>query len=64
MRQRLEAPIVPVGCIGLWGKPLQSAKYYFNPDAFTVNGIDTRAQSWIFAGGSKPSAAGEFLPRR
>ncbi|HXW30850.1 MAG TPA: hypothetical protein VEK55_15925 [Xanthobacteraceae bacterium] len=51
--QRLEAPIVPVGCIGVWDKSLQPGKYYFNPDAFAVKEIDTRAQVWTYAGGYK-----------
>jgi hypothetical protein len=51
--QRLEAPIVPVGCVGFWDKPLQPGKYYFNPDAFEVKKIDARAQLWTFAGGYK-----------
>jgi hypothetical protein len=51
--QRLEAPIVPVGCIGVWEKSLQPGKYYFNPDAFAVKEIDTRAQVWTYAGGYK-----------
>src|SRR5262249_24586695 len=28
-------------------------KYYFNPDAFLVTDIDTRAQVWTYAGGYK-----------
>jgi hypothetical protein len=51
--ERLEAPIVPVGCTGFWDKPLQPGKYYFNPDAFAVKKIDTRAQLWTLAGGYK-----------
>jgi SPFH domain / Band 7 family len=51
--ERLEAPIVPVGCTGFWDKPLQPGKYYFNPDAFAVKKIDTRAQLWTLAGGHK-----------
>jgi hypothetical protein len=50
---RLDAPIVPVGCIGVWDKSLQPGKYYFNPDAFAVKEIDTRAQVWTYAGGYK-----------
>jgi hypothetical protein len=51
--QRLEAPIVSVGCIGVWEKSLPPGKYYFNPDAFAVKEIDTRAQVWTYAGGYK-----------
>ncbi len=51
--QRLAAPIVPVGCTGVWVKSLPPGKYYFNPDAFSITDIDTRAQVWIYAGGYK-----------
>lgn len=49
--QRLAAPIVPVGCIGVWDKSLQPGKYYFNPEAFAITDVDTRAQVWTYAGG-------------
>src|SRR5215470_17419568 len=29
--QRLAAPLVPVGCAGVWDKSLPPGKYYFNP---------------------------------
>jgi SPFH domain / Band 7 family len=48
---KIEAPIVPVGCVGVWQASLQPGKYYFNPDAFTIIPIDTRAQVWTYAGG-------------
>ena len=48
---RLEAPIVPVGCIGVWKDSLQPGKYYFPPEAFLITEIDTRAQVWTYAGG-------------
>jgi hypothetical protein len=48
---RLDAPLVPVGCIGVWDKSLQPGQYYFNPDAFVLTEIDTRAQVWTYAGG-------------
>jgi hypothetical protein len=54
--QRLAAPLVPVGCTGVWVKSLPPGKYYFNPDAFTVTDIDTRAQVWTYAGGYKRAA--------
>jgi hypothetical protein len=50
-QQRLDAPIVPVGCIGVWDKSLQPGKYYFNPDAFHITEVDTRAQVWTYSGG-------------
>jgi SPFH domain / Band 7 family len=52
---RLEAPIVPVGCIGVWKDSLQPGKYYFPPDAFLITEIDTRAQVWTYAGGYRRS---------
>jgi len=52
---RLEAPIVPVGCIGVWKDSLQPGKYYFPPEAFLITEIDTRAQVWTYAGGYKRS---------
>jgi hypothetical protein len=48
---RLDAPVVPVGCVGVWDKSLQPGQYYFNPDAFVLTEIDTRAQVWTYAGG-------------
>jgi hypothetical protein len=52
---RLDAPIVPVGCIGVWKDSLAPGKYYFPPDAFLITEIDTRAQVWSYAGGYKRS---------
>jgi hypothetical protein len=49
--QHIDAPIVPVGCIGIWAKPLQPGKYYLNQNAFTIIEVDTRAQVWTYAGG-------------
>jgi hypothetical protein len=54
--QHLAAPTVPVGCTGVWDKSLSPGKYYFNPDAFSVTDIDTRAQVWTYAGGYKRAA--------
>src|SRR5262249_33593852 len=51
--QRVDAPIVPVGCVGVWEKSLQPGKYYFNPSAFVVEDFDTKAQVWTYAGGYK-----------
>ncbi len=48
---RLEAPIVPSGCIGVWDKSLQPGQYYVNPEAFSITEIDTRAQVWAYSGG-------------
>ena len=49
--QHIDAPIVPVGCIGIWSKPLQPGKYYLNQNAFTIIEVDTRAQVWTYGGG-------------
>jgi regulator of protease activity HflC (stomatin/prohibitin superfamily) len=48
---RLDAPTVPVGCVGVWDKSLQPGQYYLNPEAFALTEIDTRAQVWTYAGG-------------
>jgi hypothetical protein len=48
---RIEAPIVPVGCVGVWQASLQPGRYNINPDAFKIIPIDTRAQVWTYAGG-------------
>jgi len=47
---RIEAPIVPVGCVGVWQAALQPGKYYIHPKAYTITPIDTRAQVWTYAG--------------
>jgi SPFH domain / Band 7 family len=52
---RLDAPIVPVGCVGVWREALPPGKYYFPTDAFQITEIDTRAQVWSYAGGYKRS---------
>src|SRR5215471_7013323 len=68
---RLDAPIVPVGCVGVWDKSLQPGQYYFNPDAFALTEIDTRAQVWTYAGGYRRAnisltvdAKGEIVQNR
>jgi len=68
---KLDAPIVPVGCIGVWDKSLQPGRYYFNPDAFALTEIDTRAQVWTYAGGYRRAnisltvdAKGEIVQNR
>jgi hypothetical protein len=48
---RIEAPIIPAGCVGVWNIALPPGKIYMNPDAFTIIPIDTRAQVWTYAGG-------------
>ncbi|MBX2805700.1 MAG: hypothetical protein KTR19_07000 [Hyphomicrobiales bacterium] len=49
--QHIDAPIVPVGCIGVWEKGLQPGKYYLNKNAFRITDVDTKAQVWTYAGG-------------
>ena len=49
--QHIEAPIVPVGCIGVWEKALQPGEYYLNANAYAITNVDTRAQVWTYAGG-------------
>src|SRR5262249_57936558 len=68
---KLDAPIVPVGCVGVWDKSLQPGRYYFNPDAFALTEIDTRAQVWTYAGGYRRAnisltvdAKGEIVQNR
>jgi hypothetical protein len=49
--QALDAPTVPVGCIGVWQESLPPGQYYLNPAAYKVTKVDTRAQVWTYAGG-------------
>ena len=42
---RLDAPLVPVGCIGVWDKSLPPGQDNFNSD-FALAEIDKRAQVW------------------
>jgi hypothetical protein len=48
---KLTAFLVPIGCIGVWDKPLQPGRYYVNEHAYTVTLISTRVQTWEFKGG-------------
>ncbi len=48
---KLDAPVVPVGCIGVWKQALQPGLYFYNPAAFKLTDVDTRAQVWTYAGG-------------
>jgi hypothetical protein len=47
----LSVPLVPVGCIGVWGQALNPGKYYINEKAYTVTLVDTRVQTWEYRGG-------------
>ncbi|MBP9669011.1 MAG: hypothetical protein KBE09_01855 [Candidatus Pacebacteria bacterium] len=49
--RRLSAPLVPVGCIGIWERPLPPGRYYMNPQAYMVTKVDTRQQAWLYRGG-------------
>jgi hypothetical protein len=53
--QRIEAPTVPVGCVGVWEKALQPGEYYLNANAYALTNVDTRAQVWTYAGGYRRS---------
>lgn len=48
---KLTAILVPLGCIGVWEKPLQPGRYYVNDNAYTITHISTRVQTWEFKGG-------------
>ena len=68
---KLDAPVVPVGCVGVWDRSLPPGRYYFNPDAFALTEIDTRAQVWTYAGGYRRAnisltvdAKGEIVQNR
>ena len=47
----LAVPLVPVGCIGVWGQALTPGKYYVNQRAYTLTLVDTRVQTWEYKGG-------------
>lgn len=50
---KLAVPLVPVGCIGIWDKPILPGRYYINKSVYTVMKMDTRLQKWEFKGGFK-----------
>ena len=47
----LSLPLVPVGCVGVWEKPLLPGRYYLNREAYMPTMIPTRAQTWVYSGG-------------
>jgi hypothetical protein len=47
----LSVPLVPKGCIGVWGEPLLPGTYYLNGRAYEVIKISTRVQAWEYRGG-------------
>ena len=49
----LATPIVPVGYIGVWDKPLMPNAYYqeANPFAYQITMFNTKIQTWVYAGG-------------
>lgn len=48
--KQLATPIVPVGCIGVWDKPLMPGRYYLNPRAYTATLLPTTVQTWTYKG--------------
>lgn len=48
----LATPVVPVGYVGIWDKPLMPNAYYqeANPYAYQITMFDTKIQTWIYAG--------------
>jgi hypothetical protein len=48
---KLAVPLVPVGCVGIWDRPLLPGRYYINTDVYQVTPMDTRVQTWEFKGG-------------
>ena len=48
---KVAAPIVPKGCIGVWDTPLSSGRYYLNQRAYVPTTIPTRVQKWAYKGG-------------
>ncbi len=51
--EKLVAPLVLVGGIGIWDKALTQGNYYINKKAYVVTKIDTRVQTWTYMGGYK-----------
>ena len=47
----LAAPLVPVGCIGIWDKSLNPGQYYINRHVYDVTLVNTRVQAWEYRGG-------------
>lgn len=49
----LATPVVPVGYVGIWDKPLMPNAYYqeANPYAYEITMFDTKIQTWVYAGG-------------
>ena len=43
--------LVPRGCRGVWQDVLTSGAYYLNKLAYEVTQVDTRVQTWPYAGG-------------
>ncbi|MCP4185932.1 MAG: hypothetical protein GY761_21935 [Hyphomicrobiales bacterium] len=47
----LRAVLVPVGCRGVWDKPLPAGEYYLNEKIYTIKSVDNRLQNWVYKGG-------------
>lgn len=50
-KAELQVPIVPVGCVGIWDKPLQPGSYYINTAVYSLTLVDTKIQTWEYQGG-------------
>ncbi len=48
---KVAAPIVPKGCVGVWNEPLPPGRYYLNNRAYIATIIPTRLQTWTYKGG-------------
>lgn len=49
--QKLNAPIVPKGCRGVWEEPLKPGRYNLNAKAYIPTIMPSRAQIWNYRGG-------------
>lgn len=47
----LTAVLVPVGCRGVWIKPLPAGDYWINKKVYSVTDVDNRLQNWVYKGG-------------
>lgn len=44
-------PLVPKGCRGIWNKALDPGTYYMHEQAYKINSIASRVQTWSYTGG-------------
>jgi regulator of protease activity HflC (stomatin/prohibitin superfamily) len=47
----ISVPLVPNGCKGVWSQALKPGAYFMNTLAYDITDIDTRVQTWKYAGG-------------